>query len=57
MKITAKEVNELICKEGEYAGYVWLAWDDEMSGEHYYPATPDEALEKLNSNSGYYIPD
>ena len=38
MEYTMEMINEHICPEGEYAGYVWLAWTDENGDEHYYPA-------------------
>lgn len=55
MEFTMDMINENLCPEGEYKGYVWLAWTDDDGDEHYYPAAPDEALDKLNNDTGWYF--
>ena len=55
MEFTMDMINEHICPEGEYEGYVWLAWTDENGDEHYYPAMKNEALRMLNEESWWYF--
>ena len=55
MKYTMEMINEHVCHEGEYEGYVWLAWTDENGDEHYYPAMKNEALRMLNEEDWWYF--